>query len=391
VPTHLTIQMGTPGITASPSAGLAAGTGTANTGGPSLAPHAGNAAGTGSVPIAFYPNVPAYTTTTINVDGTNTTDEYANINAAIAAVGSGSSSSYHRFLLNPSGGTTVKMSGALQIANKSYWILDLGGATLKTVSGAAFTQLTGGIVVGHGYGGFWDGNADHFVITNGTLWQNNPSPGVYSVTRESQANIEIAGGGTSTPCHHGSIYNMVLRGAGGDNIKLGGDGDITYNVDGFLNNCIDAGRVGYTVIYGHDHTWGTFGRNTHGACGYNCWDIEPNVASNPSSAIYIDNNTWTTWSNAFGGVNGSSKNCAFDDIRIRNNSITGGSLLTVLNNAASRPTNIVYTGNVSTGSSVAGPVLLFAHIDGLVYQSTPNTQPLSSGAIASVSDCTSVS
>lgn len=333
-----------------------------------------------------YPGVPAFVTTTINVDGTNTTDEAANISNAVAAAASGSSTVWRRFLLQPSGGSTVRISQAVQIATKSYFVLDLNACTLKTDSGAAFTQLTAGIVLGHAFGGFWDGGITNFIVTNGTLWQNNPSPGVYAVAREGQANLEIAGGTTSTPCHDGKVYGMTLRGAGGDNIKLGGTGDIVYNIDGWNNTCLDAGRMGYTVIYGHDLTWGTLGANTHGACGYACIDIEPNVTANPCSAIDVAGNTWTTWVQEFAALNGSSTTSNFDNIKIRNNTISGASLSTRFDNTAVRSTNIYFTGNTSTAGAVAGPVLLFADIDTL--RVTGNTQSLSSGALVSTTSCT---
>lgn len=336
-----------------------------------------------------YPGVLSYVTTDINVDGTNTTDEMANISNAIAAAASGSASVWRRFRLVPSGGTTVRMTGALQVASKHHFILELNGCTLKTDSGAAFNQLTGGIVLGHAFGGAWSGAVNNFIITNGTLWQHNPSPGVFATAREQQANIEIAGGGTANACHDGLIYNMTLRGAGGDNLKLGGTDDLTYNIHGYSNNCIDCGRMHFTVIFGHDHTWGTLGANTHTNCGYACIDIEPNLGgtANDCKNIFVDGNTYGTWSQEFIAINGSGAAYAFDNIKVRNNLVTGSSLKAVMNNAAARPSNIEISGNVSQ-VSVAGPVLLCAHIDGLTI--IHNTQPLSSGVLSSISDCTTV-
>lgn len=339
----------------------------------------------------LYPGVLSFVTTTINVDGTNTTDETANISNAIAAAASGSASVWRRFLLVPSGGTTVKISSALQISTKHHFILDLGGCTLKTIAGAAFNQLTAGIVLGHGFGGFWDGGVNNFIITNGTLWQNNPSRGVYSVAREQQANIEIAGGTTVNPCHDGLIYGMTLQGAGGDNLKLGGTDDLTYNIHGFRNTCPDAGRMGFTVIYGHDHTWGTLGANTMGDFGYGCIDIEPNSGgtNNDCTNIFVDNNTWNSWVQLFASINGSSTPYAFDNIKIRNNLVANDSLKCFFNNTAVRTTNLELSGNRSTGAAVSGPVVLCDHIDGLTI--IHNTQPLLSGSLSSIAaNCTAV-
>jgi hypothetical protein len=338
-----------------------------------------------------YPGVPAITNVDIAVDGTNTTDAYPIISNALQSGPDGTAGNWRRYRLVPTGGSVVRMTAAAQVSTKSYFILDLNGCELRIDSAAVFDQLHGGVLFGHGYLGFWDGGVHHAILTNGTLTGNNPSPGVYSAAREAQANVEIAGGGTTTPCHDIKIYNLTMKNAGGDNLKVGGSGDVAYNIDGYNNNCLNAGRNGYSVIFGHDLTWGTLGANTHGPCGYNCTDVEPNASSNPCSNVFMDNNSWTSFSNAFFSLNGTSTVSAFDNIKLRNNTISGNHLYCVANNAASRPTNIEITGNRSTAAAVAGPAFIFAHIDGLKYLSPANTQPLSSGALASVTDCTAVS
>ena len=72
-------------------------------------------------------------------------------------------------------------------------------------------------------------------------------------------------------------------------------------------------------------------------------------------------------------------------VTISGNTVTGKSLLTVIDLA--RRKNIVFTNNRSTVTT-AGPVLRFAHIDGLTV--TGNVQSLSSGVLASITDSTSV-
>ena len=52
-----------------------------------------------------------------------------------------------------------------------------------------------------------------------------------------------------------------------------------------------------------------------------------------------------------------------------------------------RRTNIVFTNNRSSVTGY-GPILRFAHVDGLTI--TGNVQPLRSGAQASISDSTKV-
>jgi len=65
--------------------------------------------------------------------------------------------------------------------------------------------------------------------------------------------------------------------------------------------------------------------------------------------------------------------------------VTGASLVTIIGLA--RRSNIVFTNNRSLVAA-AGPVLRFAHIDGLTV--TGNVQPLGSGTLASITDSTNV-
>ena len=72
-------------------------------------------------------------------------------------------------------------------------------------------------------------------------------------------------------------------------------------------------------------------------------------------------------------------------VTISGNRITGDTLLTVVTIA--RRKNIVFTNNTSTVRG-HGPILRFAHIDGLTVRG--NHQPLSSGTLVSIADCTGV-
>ena len=72
-------------------------------------------------------------------------------------------------------------------------------------------------------------------------------------------------------------------------------------------------------------------------------------------------------------------------LTISGNSVTGGSLLTII--GLSRRQNVVFTNNRST-IATWGPVLRFAYIDGLTV--TGNVEPLTSGALASITSSTGV-
>jgi hypothetical protein len=125
-------------------------------------------------------------------------------------------------------------------------------------------------------------------------------------------------------------------------------------------------------------------RVTFDKSGYCVWDVESNSSSDHSSNFIFRNNTAGRWGNAFGAADGIAGSVV-SGVTITGNVVTGGSLLTVIDIA--RRQNVVFTNNRSSVTA-AGPILRLAHIDGLTV--TGNVQPLSSGALASITDSTGV-
>ena len=72
-------------------------------------------------------------------------------------------------------------------------------------------------------------------------------------------------------------------------------------------------------------------------------------------------------------------------VTVSGNTVSGKSLTTIIDLA--RRQNVVFTNNSSLVSA-GGPVLHFAHIDGLTV--TGNVQPMTSGVLASITDSTGV-
>ena len=95
-------------------------------------------------------------------------------------------------------------------------------------------------------------------------------------------------------------------------------------------------------------------------------------------------NTAGTWTNSFVSANGAAGSTV-TGITISSNRVTGGTLLLVMTIA--RRSNVVFSNNRSSVSGY-GPILRFAHVDGLTISG--NVQPLRSGTLASISDCTKV-
>ena len=84
-------------------------------------------------------------------------------------------------------------------------------------------------------------------------------------------------------------------------------------------------------------------------------------------------------------ANGSTSTTNVHDITITGNWVNG-KIFTSITNVARRR-NVVFTNN--TGLTAArGPLLQFAHIDGLTVSG--NVQPLTSGSLVSITDSTGV-
>ena len=114
------------------------------------------------------------------------------------------------------------------------------------------------------------------------------------------------------------------------------------------------------------------------------FDIEPNVSTEGARNVRLLNNTTGTWTNSFLSADGAVGSVV-NGVTVSGNTVTGKSLNTIIDLA--RRQNIVFTNNSSLVAA-GGPVLHFAHIDGLTV--TANVQPLSSGVLASITDSTNV-
>ena len=151
------------------------------------------------------------------------------------------------------------------------------------------------------------------------------------------------------------------------------------------NRVVTAGRSGVTVIKGCRVL---VERSAFDTVGYVTFNNEPNERTEASSRLTFRNNTAGTWGLTFFSVDGGHRGAPINRIRVTGNSTTGKALAAQVDNGGTaRLRNIVFSNNRST-IRVAGPRLYFAHIDGLTV--TGNSQPLSSGKLASIRDSTSV-
>jgi hypothetical protein len=215
------------------------------------------------------------------------------------------------------------------------------------------------------------------VIHDFILVGNDPTPGTFTEGTESEANLQIY---ATTRVE---IYDITASAAPGDFVHF----EQTHNA--WIHDCHvpTTGRNGISVISGSDILVEDCAFDVSGYCTF---DIEPNAVGDACSNITIRNNTAETWGDGlFLGVEGQYTGAAIDGIIVDGNTITNDSLRTNCTNigtAGTRMTRISFTNN--KGMEAAGPLLYFGHIDGLTV--TGNAQPLSSGVLTSITDCTGV-
>ncbi len=262
-------------------------------------------------------------------------------------------------------GGVYRLNAALKFAHRHNLTLEGNGATLKGVGGT--TEASSLLWLGS----FGGGNTG-IVIRNFILAGNSTTPGVYKGGKEGAHGILIDGGSGI------EISGVTVRGVWGDCLYIGSSATAVSFHD---SNCASNGRNGVTVTSG---TNVTVQRVAFPKSGYCTLDVEPNVRSEAARSIRFLDNTAGTWTNSFVSAEGAPGSVV-NGVTISGNTVTGKSLLTVIGLA--RRANIVFTNNTSKVKA-AGPVLRFAHIDGLTV--TGNVQPLSSGVLASITDSTNV-
>jgi hypothetical protein len=133
-------------------------------------------------------------------------------------------------------------------------------------------------------------------------------------------------------------------------------------------------------------------RNTFDVTAWVTLDIEPNTSDNEVGWVTFRNNrilrgnaNSPSYSPEFVSAQNALDTPNVHDITITGNE-TDQTLRTDINNP-NRRRNVIFTNNIAH-KPAPGPLVLFAHIDNLTYFG--NVQPLTSGTLYSVSDCTNV-
>ena len=262
-------------------------------------------------------------------------------------------------------GGVYRMDSALRFSHRHNLTFEGNGATLKANGG---TSEASSLV--------WIGGGSGIIVRDFKLVGNSPTPGVYEGGREGAHGILVDGASNV------QVSNVTVSGVWGDCFYVGSWADTVWIHD---STCQSSGRNGVTITAGRNVT---VERVAFPKSGYCTFDAEPNVSTEGATNVIFRSNTAGTFGLDFAAVEGSHTGAAINGMTISGNTITGGTLYTVIDNGGtSRMRNIVFTDNKSTVAG-HGPVLIFAHIDGLTV--TGNVQPLTSGPLARITDSTGV-
>jgi hypothetical protein len=299
-----------------------------------------------------------------SIDATGGSDASAALNAWLETV--------------PDGSTVVFKAGGVYGMDKGLTLQSRHNLTFE--GNDATLRSTGVSSCGRDCSLFylWTGNMG-ITIRNFTLVGNSPTPGIYDGSWEHASAITIVAG------RDVEIANITVSGVGGDGLTLSGVApDWPDNIRFHDSHVISSSRHGVAVVAGRNVT---VERVRFDTVGYHVFDIEPNDATQGASNVKFLNNAVGSWNHPLGflfaadGAAGS----AVEGVTVSGNIVTESTLRADV--TVARRQDVVFTNNTST-VAVAGPVLTMAHVDGLTL--TGNVQPLTTGVLASITDCTGV-
>jgi hypothetical protein len=324
------------------------------------------------------PSGTVYTVPT-SIDATGASDASAGLNAWLVTVPDGTAGN-PSILSFPAGGV-FRMDHGLKFGGNAtvprhYLTFEGNGATLQA-NGA-------GDVTSDSPFALWNDNTD-IAIRDFAIRGNNPQPGQYQgALSEGQMGILIFGGGPI------EIANVDIANTYSDGIFIGGGGNDAPSHDIWIHDSDihDIGRMGISPV---STTGTTIERVDFVRVNWVAVDIEPELNSTAANHIIFRDSTVGPQpatgyhSPSFVSV-GGPLTTNVGDITIANNQVTGGRI-SVDVTQTSRRYNITVTDNTSDYLA-AGPVMTFAHIDGLTI--LRNSEPLSSGPLYTITDSTGV-
>jgi hypothetical protein len=315
-----------------------------------------------------------------NVNSTGTADAAAALNSWIATVPNGST------IVFKAGGI-YRLDSSILLAGRSNLTFEGNGSTLRAnATGSA--SLSSPFRLNPGNSGI--------VIRDFTIVGNNPNvTTLYTAGQEDQMGVLIYGSSNIEVAHNTISHTW------GDGVYVGANNSTHAPSDGISihdNTFAYIGRQGVALIAS---TNVLIEHNSFDRVGIHVLDIEPDLSWQVNHHITFRNNTVGSysWSDKYVGLfvamNGAGGTAPYN-VTVTGNTVAGnatpgypGEHARGINadSSMSRAANIVFTNNTTT-LPVLGTVFVFQHVDGLTI--TGNVQPLASGSLAWISDCTSV-
>jgi hypothetical protein len=273
-------------------------------------------------------------------------------------------------------GGIYRLDSSILLANRHNLVFEGNGATLRvnatgtTGPGSPFRLNPGNVYI---------------AIRDFTLTGNNPNTTtLHTAGQEDQTGVLIYGSTNIEVAHN------TIRHTWGDGVYIGPNVSTQVSSDSIWvhdNAFSYIGRMGIAVVAG-SHV--TVEHNGFDRVGISVFDIEPDYAWEVNTFDTFQNNKVGSYglSTRYVGFLFAAKSAAgstVHDVTVTGNKVTGGSLLT--SEHLARRLNVVFTNETSTVRA-PGPVLRFAHVDGLTL--TGNALPLTSGVLARITDSTGV-
>jgi hypothetical protein len=263
-----------------------------------------------------------------------------------------------------------RIGAPLYVSSRNNLVFNGNGATIRygTTSDQPLWYDTGG--------------GSHLTFENFILIGGSTSPGVYVNGTESQQGIVVI-----SP--YVEVAGCTFSALWGDAVLVTSSspswGTTANNVWIHNNHVITTGRTGLSIIAGSNVL---VEQNAIDRAGHHTFNIEPNFNTQSVTDVTFRNNTAGSHVADFLEVGAGNTGSTIGNVTVSGNTVTGGTLLTVVDDNSTAPfSNIVVTNNTST-VAVAGPVLFFVDVNGLTVAG--NAQPLTSGSLTRTTTCTNV-
>lgn len=305
-----------------------------------------------------------------SIDATGSEDVSAELNSLIRSTPNGSSIAFP-----PTG--VYRIDSAIRVGARNNLVFDGNGATLRM--GSANWNYPGILF------DIWDSR--DIALRSFKLIGSSPSPGVLRDLNEWASGVNISSGART------ELENLTISGVYGDGLSLD---DWTDGVWLHHSHVVTAGRNGVTVLAARNVV---VENDRFDKVGLHAFNIEPWRASGGGVDITFAGNTVGDygspapsagqWAYFFAaeGAEGST----VENVTVTRNTVLERTLASRVTRLTRRR-DITLTNNRSmvAGAPAYGApgVLYFKHVDGLTVYG--NVQPLTSGALISVTDSTSV-